>query len=340
MPSYWIFKKTARSYKKLWETDTMNKKRKIIVTVLCAALALVLAVGAAGAIYVKHMLGKIPRVDTEDPVVTAQPNQTPETEPTYPTEPAGVPQILTPGEHILNFLLIGQDRTANQGRQRSDVMILCTVNKALNKLTLTSLQRDMYVTIPGYGSNRLNAAYEMGGMALLEAALLENFGLTLDGMVEVDFSGFTGIVDLMGGVELTLTPEEAQALYLEPGTQVLGGKKALEYARLRSIDSDFHRTNRQRTIIISLLRQNKDMSLSRMHQVLGASLGLLVTNLSDSQIVQYAAALFPMLKELRIESGSIPDLDDHVTAVMGDREVLIPDLEKARETLWAIMEEN
>ena len=109
----------------------------------------------------------------------------------------------------LNFLLIGQDENIDEVRQRSDVMILATVNPETADLTLTSLQRDMFVPIPGHGEQRLNAAFHLGGMQLLGETLKANFDLTVDGMVAVDFDGFGQIVDMLGGVNITLTEAEA-----------------------------------------------------------------------------------------------------------------------------------
>ena len=93
------------------------------------------------------------------------------------------------GSRIVNILLVGQDRLEGEGRTRSDSMILCTFNKRTRELTLTSFLRDLYVQIPGYGGNRINAAYAYGGMELLEQTLEQNFGVQVDGIVEVDFSG-------------------------------------------------------------------------------------------------------------------------------------------------------
>jgi anionic cell wall polymer biosynthesis LytR-Cps2A-Psr (LCP) family protein len=158
-------------------------------------------------------------------------------------------------------------------------------------------------------------------------------------MVAVDFGGFSEIVDMLGGVSITLTEAEAEELRLSPGQQTLGGEKALEYARLRSIDSDFHRTNRQRTVLISLLEQHRDLSPLDLHRVLSACLSLTSTNLTDSQILSYATELFPLLRKLNVESGSVPLDGQYTEAVVADREVLIPDLPAITATLHEITQE-
>ena len=309
-------------------------KRKILIA-LCVVLALVLLAVGASAAYIRHMLGKIRREEPVLPPATSQPAETQSTQPAPATEPAPT----EPEDVTLNFLLIGQDKEENESRQRSDVMILATVNPRTAQLTLTSLQRDMHLPIPGNGEQRLNAAYYLGGMQLLGQTLLENFELTVDGMVAVDFGGFSEIVDMLGGVSITLTEAEARELRLSPGQQTLGGKKALEYARLRSIDSDFHRTNRQRTVLIALLERHREFSLLDLHRLLSACLSLTSTNLTDSQILSYATELFPLLRKLEITSGSVPLDGQYTEAVVADREVLIPDIPAITETLHEITQE-
>ena len=116
------------------------------------------------------------------------------------------------GNNILNILLIGQDRKDGQVRARSDTILLCTFHKSEKTLTMTSFLRDLYVKIPGYKNNRLNAAYAAGGMKLLNQTLETNFGIQVDGNVEVDFTQFAQIIDLLDGVTLTLRQDEAEAI--------------------------------------------------------------------------------------------------------------------------------
>ena len=91
---------------------------------------------------------------------------------------------------IVNLLLIGQDRREGQDRQRSDSMIMVTLNKKTKQISMTSFMRDLYVQIPGYSDNRINAAYAFGGMDLLDSTLTANFGVAVAGYVEVDFGEF------------------------------------------------------------------------------------------------------------------------------------------------------
>lgn len=111
--------------------------------------------------------------------------------------------------NIKSILLIGQDKREGESRQRSDSMILATLDKDQGTVSLTSFMRDLYVAIPGYSTTRINAAYAYGGMDLLDETLEENFGVKIDGNVEVDFEVFQVLVDKVGGIDLELTQAEA-----------------------------------------------------------------------------------------------------------------------------------
>ena len=100
--------------------------------------------------------------------------------------------------NIKSILLIGQDKREGESRQRSDSMILATLDKDQGTVSLTSFMRDLYVAIPGYSTTRINAAYAYGGMDLLDQTLEENFGVKIDGNVEVDFEVFQVLVDRSG----------------------------------------------------------------------------------------------------------------------------------------------
>ena len=260
---------------------------------------------------------------TEPP--TTPPTESPTTPPTEPptTPPTTKPENPTPsldtvyGDHLVNILLIGQDRRQGQGRQRSDSMILVSINKSNSTITLTSFMRDQYVRIPGYNPNKLNAAYAFGGMKLLAQTLELNFGVKVDGMIEVDFSGFENIITLLGGVKVTLTKAEAKYLndlydvrYLDSpvvvGENLLNAKQALVYVGLREIDTDYHRASRQRNVIIGLIEAYRDLPLDKMLSLLDEILPLITTDMSNAKILNYAMACFPMLSTAKIQTLRIP----------------------------------
>ena len=220
-------------------------------------------------------------------------------------------------DHVVNIMLVGQDRRPGEGRQRSDSMILVTFNKVKKTITLTSFMRDSYVRIPGYKPNKLNATYAFGGMKLLNQTLEQNFGVHVDGNVEVDFNSFEELIDLLGGVDIKLTEKDADYLNkaygwskterkLSTGTNRLDGPQALAYSRIRKIDSDYRRTERQRKVISSLIQRYKSNSVGKMLDLLEDILPLVVTNMDKGEIVDYVMELTPMLSGASIKTLQIP----------------------------------
>lgn len=215
------------------------------------------------------------------------------------------------GDHLVNIMLVGQDRREGEGRQRSDAMILVSFNKSRGTITLTSFMRDQYVRIPGYAPNKLNSAYVFGGMRLLAETLELNFGVKLDGIVEVDFGGFEDIVDLLGGVDLYLTQAEADyfnrlGYSVSAGSNHMDGHEALIYSRVRSIDSDYARANRQRKLITALIQSYRNLPLDQMLSIMDSILPMITTNMTNSQIINHVLNLFPMLAGAQINTGRIP----------------------------------
>lgn len=345
----------------------MSKKKTtlIIVNVVLALVLLILVLVTA---YVESRLGLINRNDpANDGTLSSSEiddilNATDETDEGFTgpiinpddvdwgTEPS---QPVVVNEEVVNILLIGQDRREGEGRSRSDAMILCTINTGMKTLTLTSFMRDMYIQIPGYQDNRINVCYALGGMSLLDDALLKNFGIQVDGNVEVDFNGFMDVVDLLGGVDITLTSAEASYLNrrgnwevtsndnwsLTEGVNHLNGSQALAYSRIRAVggDGDFGRTNRQRNVLNALIEKAKGLSLLELDGLLTQILPMITTDLSNAEILNYTTMLLPLLADLNVQTLRIPADGAYSYASIRDMSVLLPDLAKNRELLEAAM---
>lgn len=116
----------------------------------------------------------------------------------------GKADIATSVDGVVNVLLVGQDTRNPEQRARSDSMIVLSVNKNTNQLTMVSLMRDLYVKIPGYSDNKLNAAYAFGGFELLDETIATNFGIAIDYNVEINFNGFKDIIDTVDGIDVEL----------------------------------------------------------------------------------------------------------------------------------------
>lgn len=247
------------------------------------------------------------------------------------------------GSGLVNILLIGQDAREGESasQARSDSMILCTYNKNTRQLTMTSFLRDLYVPIPGHGSNRINAAYTFGGADLLRKTIDQNFNIAIDGCMEVDFSHFSDIIDSMGGVEIQLRQDEAEVINqqtgssLTEGTHVLDGSQALTYSRIRSLDldGDFSRTSRQRKVINALTDSLRGSSIKELAPIISDILPMLTTDLSRGQLLLYAVEILPHLSQMEILSQSIPAAGTFTDQTIDGMAVLEADMEAQRQYL-------
>ena len=308
------------------EKSGRKNRARVILIVLCIILASIFVMMAGVAIYVTYLYNRMEYVgqDTtlspeEASSVALQDAETidPNSSETLPDENdiAVKDEYIYhegQGDHIVNIMLVGQDAREGENVQRSDTMILVTFNLKTRTIHLTSLMRDQYVNIPGYGSTKLNHAYQYGGMKLMNETLYNHFGIEVDGNFEVDFTGFEKIIDLLGGVEIELTKKEVAYLKekgfknVQVGKNLLEGESALWYARLRSIDTDYQRAERQRNVMMSLFEAYKELSYPQMLSLLHEILPLLRTNLTMSEITNYALQLYPMLAGAEVETLRIP----------------------------------
>ena len=245
------------------------------------------------------------------------------------------------GSGIVNILLIGQDRREGEETARSDSMILCTYHRKTGNVTMTSFLRDLYVPIPGHHNNRINAAYSEGGAALLDRTLRENFDLHIDGNIEVDFSQFSQIIDLLGGVQLELREDEAAEINKETGSglsagvQVLNGEQALTYARIRKLDADgdFSRTGRQRKLMNALLGSYRNIKWKDLLPLIDELLPLISTDMNYGRLVLLAMEILPKLSDAQITSQRIPADGTFTDEKIDGMAVLSADLEANRQLL-------
>lgn len=239
-------------------------------------------------------------------------------------------------DKLINILLVGQDRREGEGRQRSDSMILCSFNPETNEVALISFLRDLYIRIPGYSDNRLNAAYSFGGFPLLVDTLYVNFGITVDGCVEVDFNGFKKVIDAVGGIDVKLTAAEAKIIGdgAKEGISHLDGDHALMYARIRKLDSDFGRTNRQRNVVKAVFNQVKNCSVSELMGLVNTVLPLVTTDMSNYQITSLAMQYAPALANLKMSTYSVPADGTYSHAMIRGMAVLVPDLYEVKKILF------
>ena len=336
-------------------TNKRKSAKRGVLIALVVFLSIVLVLLLAGTVFMTRFLNSIDRVDPSQPSMSQEQVDAILNEETEPSDPDFTGEALTSddvvlsdtpvevvetGDDVLNILLVGQDTDNLSQRSRSDSMVLCTINKTTGTLTMTSFMRDMYVKIPNFYDQRMNVAYLVGGFDALYDTLEHNFGVQIDNGVAVNFASFQKVIDAVGGVEIELTAAEADHLNMQnytwglfEGVNILTGETALAYSRIRALGGDFDRTNRQRTVLLALLNKAKDMPLTDLYNLVETLIPMVVTDMSNSEIIVAAMELAPMLQNLEIVSQRIP-VDDgyHMTMVDG-MSVLLPDLEVNRQFL-------
>ena len=247
---------------------------------------------------------------------------------------------------IKNILLIGSDAREDDGsRQRSDTMIICSINSNNGTITLTSLLRDMYVPIPDYGSDKLNAAYAYGDMLLLDETIQEDFGIDINGNVLVDFDGFIQALTAVGNIDIELTQEEADYLNgggwedqgsygndgtwnLHAGMNSLTPAQTLAYCRIRYIgNSDWERTERQRKVVMSAFSQFKHSNPITQYRVISGAMRSMTTDMSDRMLLSLLFRAL-LLRNTEVQNYLIPVDGTFYIDYINGMDVLVPDLEQ------------
>ena len=368
----------------------MSKKKKIIIGFVIGLLALVLVLGAAGALLINSYLSKV-QYDTDEELVDVEDLQeqtlTDEEimEELLADEPdsdevdsaqeeidalesqmaeqlaqmqsgaegdAGAQEDDDFWKDIFNILVVGCDSRKEGGVGRSDAMILFSVNEATEKIHMTSIMRDSYVSIPGRSNNRINAAYAFGGGKLLLDTVETNFDVDVDKYVAFDFYSFVDVVDSIGGIDLEVTDAEIPVLngyvkelnrlngrpegtyyVTESGMQHLNGTQALGYSRIRYVgNGDFERTNRQRKVIAKVFEKAKTLNLLEINDLLNTFLPQVKTNLTQEEILSLMLKALDYL-QYDLDSLRLPTDDSFRYMRVNGMSVLGIDLEKNRTAL-------
>ncbi len=216
---------------------------------------------------------------------------------------------------VRNILLIGSDARSEIQGMRSDTMILLSIDNKNKQLKLTSFLRDSYVCIPSTGHwRKLNAACSAGGAQLVIDTIEYNFKVKIDSYVLVDFEVFTKLIDLMGGLTVKgVTAAEAKYLrdtvkitYAKEGTNKFSGAAALWYCRIRYLDDDFHRTQRQRKVISAIIDQAKGMNPIELIKIVEQVLPMITTDIGRNDMLKLGLSAVVKYGKYDIEQHQIP----------------------------------
>ena len=250
-----------------------------------------------------------------------------DTRPTAPTAPTGgssnqpTSAPMAPGcaaqiqasPSVYNILLIGVDRPGASG-SNADANILLSINNAKHTVYLTSIMRDSYCFIPGYGWTKMNSGfalwgYDNGGY-LMASEINATFGFPINNYAWTTFANMTQIINILGGVDMQLTPKEASYVGISiPSTQVvhLNGKQALQHARDRSSGgNDYMRTQRQREVVMAIVQKARSGGLGNLvakanqilpyirHNIDSGTLATLMANINAYMNYNYVQMRIPM----------------------------------------------
>lgn len=262
----------------------LNKKKIILITTT-TVLVLILA----GFSYLYYLLNKPNKIEIDESKLSINTSLEQNT-----------------NSEVTNIALFGID--APEGvRGRSDAIMILSIDETNKKLKLSSIMRDSYVNIEGYGKDKLTHAYAFGGAELAMNTLNQNFDLNISRFITVNFTTLPKIIDALGGITVNIT--EAEIKYIpgvtHSGTQTLNGAEALAYSRIRYDGGDQMRTQRQRNVLDDVFGKLVSTSPTKIPSLLDTLLPLVDTNISPTEFMSLGTDVLSM-KPKKINEKMFP----------------------------------
>ena len=247
-----------------------RKLKAFGITVLVLLILLVIIVGAIF-LFINNKLGKMQQVDLneEDLNVSAE-----------------VAEKLSKFRNIAIFGIDSRADTYSKGN-RSDCIIIASMNNETKEVKLVSVYRDTYVQIEGHGLDKITHAYSYGEAPLAIKTLNTNFDLNITEFVTVNFDAVKDIIDDIGGISMNITSEEVSHIpgITKAGTYTLTGEQALAYARIRyASGGDYKRTERMRDVLTAVVNKVKTFDISQLNKFIDNVLPKVYTNITVSDI--------------------------------------------------------
>ena len=257
----------------------IHPRRRLVLRVLGVTIVLLLAAMMWFGWKAQRTLSNVDKMIVTPvvlPTATLAPQVAEEPTPFVADEaPEPIPTAIPEPNGTMNILLVGTDGRPGEDVSRTDTLVLVHLDAQSNRVSMLSFPRDLWVNIPGYGKNRINAAYLTGerkigpgyGPALLKETIGELVGLPIDHFVMINFDGFKTLIDRIGGIYIDVPKAiddgkypmdeyegdvRTMKIHFDAGRQLLDGTKALIYARTRHADSDFGRNQRQQQVLMAI----------------------------------------------------------------------------------------
>ena len=260
--------------------------------------------------------------------------------------------VSAPRLGVTNILVIGvDDEAVKNDNGRSDTILLLSIDRMRGKLKLTSFLRDSWLPQPNGNYNRLNAAFHSGGPALLAQTLSKNFGVPINHYVQLNFTAFEALIDAIGGITVPVTDAEAKFLCntTRLGKQIglkemrrhknedgtynvkMTGEQALIYSRIRKLDNDFMRTERQRKVFGIVAKKMLTNPLSLIFKA-NRVLPHIKTDMGQAGVAALATAL-PVYLTFKIEDMQVPLKGSFKSVKRNGADVLDMDVAKNTKAL-------
>ena len=306
-------------------------KRRIILGVVAAILGIIVGIICSVLWYKDYLLNKITYEDSAvyETFIDESGHVRNIAEFTHQTE-----HEIIQDDSVHNFLLIGIDsRSSNYSSTGkgglADVIMVLSVNSETGTIKMLSIARDDYAFVPGYSRPmKINAAMSLAGPEVLKLTVENMLRLQIDGYAYVNFSNMAYVIDAVGGVYCNVSSGELGSegglnwnlaeinnLYGRPsdynavtstGNIWLNGQQAVAYARIRKIDSDYKRSERQVEVLRSLLTQFMSLGVSGKAAAMDNILEHIVTNIPKDKITEYGLEFLPSIKDVKIEYMQLP----------------------------------
>ena len=248
------------------------------------SLVILLILGASGYIYARFLEERIHHNDTFYNKGNKKEVQ--------------LPQVTN--DEPVSFVLLGSDtRGTPSDPGRSDTLMVFRINPKKKTAYLISIPRDSRVEIPGYGKQKINAAYELGGPELVIKTVERLTGLEINHYVVVDFQGFKDIIDALGGIDINVKKKirdhfDGNYVSFNPGMHHFNGQEALEYVRVRHVDDDFGRMGRQqqflRAVMDKLTRFSNVWKIPELVNIASHNIGA-DSGLGIKEMISYAGQM-------------------------------------------------
>ena len=235
-----------------------------------------------------------------------------------------------------NIVVMGCDvRKGDAGR--SDTLFVVMLDKSKKNAALLSVPRDTRVKIKGHGWDKINAAFAYGGQKLTRETVQDFLGVKLNNYVVVDFQGFKGLVDAVGGVDINVEkrmyyydPYDGFEIDLRPGMQHMDGKTAMQYVRYRDEEGDIGRIRRQQKFLMALYRHIASKNIiAKIPGVSKQIMSMVKTDLSLKEMVELGNVMRDMVEKDGLKMSMVPGEPEYIDGIS----YWIPDIPKMRQKM-------